>query len=156
MAEWPEDKKSLYGKLAPAPSLWSYLELGADLTLAPDPRRSEALKKIIGALRLPRGTSAFVPAALPDSAANNQLKPDSGFFMAGLERVNPKLVIMFGKDALGISPYKNLQLNNFQESVAKGRLILLLPSLTDVMAKQSTLDSTIIFLKSAFNKIKIF
>ncbi|MDR0828173.1 MAG: hypothetical protein LBN33_09935, partial [Desulfovibrio sp.] len=65
ISAWHESWKKIYSRTPKAPLIWTYVELGLDLSGQGDPRRSQFLKELIARLDLPRGSSAFWPLCLP-------------------------------------------------------------------------------------------
>jgi hypothetical protein len=86
-------------RLAPSsPKLvWTYLELGQDLAGRADQRRSECWRKLIARLGWPRGTVAFWPYALYREGTH---RPDRDAFLAGLKRLDPSGLVVFGAKPL--------------------------------------------------------
>lgn len=68
-ADWPQAWQQLFERTEPAPLVWTYAELGLDLSGKGCRERADCLRHIIGSLQLPKGSSAFWPVCLaaPDS-----------------------------------------------------------------------------------------
>jgi len=65
--EWPAQWQQIWGKVrVPSPVVWTYWSLGEDLCGTANPERGALLRRIIGALQLPAGSSVFWPVALPE------------------------------------------------------------------------------------------
>ncbi len=97
-AAWPEPWP---GHLAKAPSrprlVITYVELGLDLTGRADPRRGNLWRTLIRDLGLAgQGGVAFWPVAVPQG---EDLIFAPAFFRAGLARLSPRLVAVFGDKA---------------------------------------------------------
>jgi len=86
--------------LAKAPAaplmVWTYHELGSDLSGRADPSRGALWRELIKLLELPRGSVAFWPFALPAGEEDVVLMEP---FLAGLARIAPKVLVVFGADA---------------------------------------------------------
>ncbi|MUM77614.1 hypothetical protein GKC30_08215 [Pseudodesulfovibrio sp. F-1] len=96
----PEPWATYFSKAAPSPRIiWTYLELGLDLSGHADTRRSAVLRNLITHLRWPRGTTAFWPVAACHDGA---LKPDGAMFWRGWEHWRTQHIVCFGHDALGV------------------------------------------------------
>ncbi|MDL2316259.1 hypothetical protein LJC59_04185 [Desulfovibrio sp. OttesenSCG-928-A18] len=199
--------------MRPAPIVWTYPELGADLTGTGSRERSDYLKRLIQALGLPKGSSSFWPLCLPqqpvvedspapasqsappapapDSGGPLQAEPleaqkdgkatgpsasaaapgaqaacapepghkpgpepgqesDSVWFQAGLARLRPRAVVMFGPEATAMTGLPlQLQLP-FTQQILRGMLFVLLPPLGTPQAGADILDSSATYLRSAF------
>ena len=152
--DWPGPWQRILEKVKPAPIAWSYAELGKDLLLASNPERSAALREIIAHLRLPKGSSTFWPACLPEGvAAETALKSaPQDFFRAGLDLLEVRFLVVFGPGALRGSVYGRLRLTPFSEQVSEGRLVLALPEFASLLAERSRLNKVISFLDSVFSR----
>lgn len=131
-----------------APILWTYPELGVDLEGNGDPARSARLRELIGALHLPKGTSCFWPLRLPDE----QPEDAAGQFQAGLERLNPRAVILFGVEAILQSGLPLADLTTpFTQSLHAGRVFLLLPGMDRLTADPGLSSPSAVFLSAQFS-----
>ena len=114
------------------PLLWTYQELGLDLSGKADPTRSNMIKKIITTLKLPAGSSNFWPHSLPEQTPQGQefiQKPD--FFAQGFAALEPQFLLAFGKPSLeaiipstNSLPYSYTNYNN--------KVLIYLPSLEEL------------------------
>ncbi len=95
---WPAPWPGLLAKAPPTPRLViTYLDLGFDLTGRSEPRRSALWRTLIRDLGLAgRGLVAFWPLALPEGET---LRPQPDIFLAGLRRLFPSRLAIFGCDA---------------------------------------------------------
>lgn len=148
----PAHWEAVLAKVKPAPVVWTYKELGEDLFVKGNPERSQALKELIGGLGLKGGTSTFLPVEFPGSKADGT---EAWCFGALLERLNGRILVSFGPEALALSPYASLGLAPFHEKIVQGRMVLCLPSFSDILSRRERFDSTKVFLRSAFSKINI-
>jgi len=97
---FPEPWASYFAKAATSPRIvWTYLELGLDLSGQSDPRRAAALRNLITHLRWPRGTTAFWPVA---ACIDGALRPDGPMFWKGWGQWNTPHIACFGEDALRV------------------------------------------------------
>ena len=152
---WPEPWKSWAAKTAPAPVLWSYHELGADVTgLGRSAERAAFFREILAELRLPRGSSVFWPCAMPGANGPtgegcHTLCPAPSVFAAGVDRLNPRILVVFGEQALD-----DMCLGNacgvFQQVMVDGRLLTLLPSINELITGASQRSSVVSFLRGVF------
>lgn len=150
----PGPWQKLMQKLRPAPVIWAYAELGHDLMLQGDPKRSAILKHMIGGLRLPAGTSSFLPLNVPGmDAAENEL--EKTLFWQVLNHLKGRVVVILGQQSFAASPFAAAKLNVFQEQVLGGKLVLCLPDLATLQKDSAMLDSTIIYLRSALQRINL-
>lgn len=95
-----EDWKSILAKSPKAPPVvWSYYELGFDVTGQGDPERGKLLRSILAHLRWPKGSSGFVPAGLPDSGS---IQPDMQSAWTAIAELGAHTLICLGTDAADI------------------------------------------------------
>ena len=132
---WPDPWPQLLQKTRPAPLLWTYAELATDL-LAPDTAstaRSAVLRVLIRELGLPKGSSAFWPLFASGDATKEPAGATvpfccSCYFLAGLVRLTPKVVVVFGARAAGDAPAAA----PYTQGIVGGRAFVYLPSLSDL------------------------
>ena len=108
--EWPELWVRQCGHVPARPLVvWTYAALGRDLCCTPDPERRERLRALLQPLHLPKGSSGFLPCILPDLPAGSPMPPDLGgmdftpnrrVFWAILQETRPRLLVVFGLNAL--------------------------------------------------------
>ena len=152
----PAHWSAVLDRVNPAPIVWTYLELGQDLFVQGDPGRSRALKELIGGLGLKGGTSAFLPVLLPASPPEAAKDGSEAWcFGAVLSRLNGRILVSFGSEALALTPYAALRLEPFHEKIVQGRIVLCLPSFAEILAAPARFEATKVFLRSAFAKINI-
>lgn len=154
---WPELWQRLFQKASPAPLLWSYRELASDL-LHPDQSssaRSAVLRALIKALALPAGTSTFWPLQLdaselpPSEQAQGLPFCCSNFFLSGLSRLQPKIVIIFGdqESDSGPPPYTS--------DILGGRAYVYLPPLAQFSQSQEAMGKAVNVLRSMVMQFSI-
>ena len=135
--------------LVPAPVLWTYAHLGADLTGQGSPERSAFLRSVIQNLRLPKGTSVFWPYAFPENTEGAGT-PEQGYaaFRQGVVKISPKMLIFIGKEALAPTEGQiDLHLP-FTQKLYQGRLYLLLPDFAALLETPSLFEQTNSFLRA--------
>jgi hypothetical protein len=95
---WPGPWPALFAKAPSAPRLViTYAALGEDLTGRPDPRRSHLWRMLINELGLAgQNAVAFWPVSLPGSDDPGR---DLDISVAGLKRLSPRIVAVFGDAA---------------------------------------------------------
>jgi hypothetical protein len=95
---WPDPWTAIFAKAPARPRIViTYFELGLDLTGKADPRRGGLWRKLIVDLGLSgKNTVAFWPVALPEE---DHLTPRSDIFLAGLLRLAPGVLAIFGTQA---------------------------------------------------------
>lgn len=157
---WPSEWQALFVRTRPAPLLWTYAELGADLTFPDHPGRAERsalLKECIGRLHLPKGTSMFWPLTLPRASlaaeTNDNETADAAlsesFFFAGLERFRPTVTVLVGPET-AVSTGAGLSIDSpFMQEVAGGILYVLLPDFASLATDEEALDKACVFLRTA-------
>ncbi len=168
---WPAPWRALLGKTPqPAPVLWTYWALGLDLSGCADAARRDTLRRILGALQQPKGSNAFWPVAMPapDAAASatapdaaaSVTAPDGGadpatepvvdpaLFLAGVERIAPRLVVVMGSKALrAFAP--DLRARPYQQIPWRGKLLIVLPDMDNLIAAPATVEAVIAYLRTA-------
>ena len=77
--------------------VWTYRELGSDLSGRADPARGALWRELIKLLDLPRGKVAFWPFAVPAGREGEEVRMEP--FLAGLARIAPKALVVFGEEA---------------------------------------------------------
>ena len=135
--------------LPPAPVLWTYAHLGADLTGQGSPERSAFLRSVIQNLHLPKGTSVFWPFAFPENTeGSGTTEQGHAAFRQGVAVVSPKLLIFLGNDALApMQGQIDLHLP-FTQQLFQGRIYLLLPDFAALLQAPSLFDQTNSFLRA--------
>lgn len=132
--------------------VWSYHELGQDLTGIGSADRGNLFRKLILELRLPAGASTFWPTAVPferEADAEPGIMADSAVFHAGLGLLQAKAVVLLGEQGLRDAEYGSLPL--FQQRVDAGRLIMHVPDLDKLMRQDAQFRVTVTFLQTALN-----
>lgn len=155
-ADWPQPWADWFGKISSAPILWTYHELGADLTgIGRSSERSSFFRGIITELRLAKGSSVFWPCAMPDARSPQSSEPlaDPAIFSAGLARLSPQLIVVFGKKALedlGL-PFEGTY---FRQVIVEGRLLLVLPEIGDLIEGVAQRSSALSLLRAVVASIQ--
>ena len=154
-AAWPGPWGGWAAKITPAPVLWTYHELGADLTgIGRSPERSVFFKDLIGELRLPKGSSVFWPSAMPvaETGDTAPLLADAAVFSAGIARLAPQVVIVFGARAL-----EDIGLDGavrcFGQAMVEGRLLLLAPEISALLQNRAQRASTVSLLRAVLTSV---
>ena len=159
---YPEAWRSLLERTNPAPILWTYAELGEDLAGRGDKERSACLRRLIGSLQLPKGSSVFWPVRLASpndgesapAPLNGEESAPGGigdFFQAGLRHLAPKVVIILGALAVELSGL-GLSLNvPFTQQIHGGILYVLLPDFNAILAKPPLEERAGVFLRTALS-----
>jgi hypothetical protein len=148
-ADWPQAWRELLAGASPAPVVWTYAELGDDLAGSGSKERSACLRRIIGSLRLAKGSSAFWPVRCAARAKTEDMN-DARFFQEGLRRLAPKIVIMLGRESVPLSGLDITLSASFTQQVRMGVLYVLLPDFTDILSRQTDLEEKICaFLRMA-------
>lgn len=149
-AAWPAAWKNWFSRIAPAPVLWTYHELGADLTgIGHSPERSAFFKKLLGELGLPKGSSVFWPSAMPMAKEGEDaaLRAEPAVFSAGLSRLNPQVVIVFGEMALEDMGLAG-RIRPFRQEMVEGKLLLCLPEIDVLLHNQGQRASSVSLLRA--------
>lgn len=157
--QWPPAWQSAWAKISgPAPVVWTYWSLGDDLCGKANAERGALLRRIIGSLQLPRGTSAFWPVAMPqhegqDASGESNLIADPSLFLAGIERIKPRRVFAFGSRALhsfaphcGLRPYQFVHFNGFR--------LYAMPDIDYLLESPGPVDAVISCLRVALQQTR--
>ena len=165
-SNWPEEWRTLMARTAPAPIVWTYAELGEDLSGQKNAERGDCLRQIIGALRLPKGSSSFWPVCLASAedgreTARAEMSPHTPalaacrYFQAGLRLLAPKVVILLGTQTLSLSGLKLHVSIPFTQQIHRGVLHMLLPGFDELLAKPSLKEQSCVFLRTALTGLLI-
>ena len=146
--EWPQQWQAYWSKVSiPSPVVWTYWSLGDDLSGHADPQRREVLKKLIGSLKLPRGTSSFWPVSASGQNAN-ELEAAPEIFLAGLRRLRPRYSVVFGSKALkSFMPESTLRPYLFTQFL--GHRLIALPDVDYLVKSPNMLAPVIAYLRTA-------
>lgn len=148
---WPEAWQALFARTKPAPVLWTYPELGLDLSGQGSKLRSAHLRELIGQLQLPRGSSTFWPLCL--AAEENATKTEADIFKGGLILLQPKVVVLIGPRSMPLADL-NIDLHMpFTQQIFQGMLFVLLPEFAAILESASLADKASVFLRSALARI---
>jgi hypothetical protein len=176
---WPPLWQFVLDRTRPAPLVWTYAELGTDLTRQGSRDRSELLRSLINQLQLPKGSSAFWPVWLPSRTPDEDLSvpseldsakapvgdaepdapppdlfPSNGshrFFQQGLHFLQARLVIFFGQRAFDLAALSAPLSMPFTQRIHNGILFVLLPDFAQLFASASQVDATRVFLRGALS-----
>jgi hypothetical protein len=152
-AQLPAAWRKILSKVRPAPIAWTYPELGHDLLLSGNAARSRALKELIQALNLAKGSSTFWPASLPDvpEGRKSDQPVSADIFRSGLDYLGVKYLIVFGEETLRGTSYEKLTLKPFAEQILNGRLLLPLPPFELLLKDNSWMEMVTRFLRSVLS-----
>lgn len=150
LSQWPRNWSALYNKTKPATIVWSYPELGTDLTGNSDKARGAYLRSLIGALNLPKGSSTFWPLSLPDDTTDVQ---SGHFFQLGLQLLQPRAVLLFGKESIRQSGLSIPLTNPYTQTIIQGILYILLPDFPTLIPKKESVFITCTFLREILRTV---
>ena len=141
---WPPEWREVFSKTRPARCLWTYPELGLDLSGAGSSERSVFMRSLISQLSLPKGSSTFWPYSLPTGEG---LRTNISVFRQGVQLLSPAVIVYFGSLALQETQAQvNLALP-FTQEIVKGRLHVLLPDFSVLLSGTTGLPKTVTFLR---------
>ncbi|MDL2210439.1 hypothetical protein LJC26_06520 [Desulfovibrio sp. OttesenSCG-928-O18] len=147
----------MFVKLTAAPILWTYHELGADLSgVGRSPERSTFFRELIGELRLPKGSSVFWPCAMPVSGADGEasLCPDPVVFSVGLARLSPQLVVVLGERAMADMGLAG-RCGYFRQVMVEGKLLVLLPEIEELLRGAVQRSSAVSLLRAVISSVNL-
>lgn len=162
---WPGQWQKLFAKARPAPVLWTYHELGLDLLGGGEAARGALFRRLLSELRLPKGTSAFWPTAVPQEApgsANAATDSDFGpleanapVFWAGMTLLKPRVMVVFGVAALQDMGLDAADFPLFQQRIFEGKLIVHVPDMSHLLANEAHLMPALSLLKAVLHSFTI-
>lgn len=148
--QWPAPWDEYALKVKPGRALvWTYAELGQDLSGQGNAERSNLLKTLIAPLKLPPGSSNFWPYC---SLANRNQAAEAELFLLGAKLLDPKFIIVFGESAF-TNIFPGCEREEYSYSHVAGRILLLLPELGQHKQK-NILDQSIAFLQNFTQALK--
>lgn len=146
---WPPEWEELWNRLSvhcPHPVIvWTYPELGDDLSGKSSTERRRVLQSLMRKLRMPKGSHAFWPYTLSSADAGS---PD--IFQAGLHRFNPRTVIIVGDRVVAdLACLGDLPAVPLQVKVCSGRQFLRIPDFRELASMQdSSFDQLVSIMAS--------
>ena len=152
---WPAAWQGIFGNTKPAPLVWSYAELGLDLSGCPSSERRDLMQRLIAGMRLQRGTSAFWPSALPASDSAGTLVPNPHVFFAGLELLSPRLVVLFGRATLEDAALDPELLPPMHQAVIRGKLFVHAPAVAELLQPGRSVDVLISLLRAVADTLRL-
>jgi hypothetical protein len=114
------------------------------------------LKSLIAELRLPRGSSVFWPCALPGVPAEDTdaLRADAALFAAGVARLSPRVLVVFGETALADMGLAGA-LGYFRQTMIEGKILVFLPDIDDLLQGAAQRSSAISLLRALFGSLSL-
>ena len=148
---WPESWQALLARTRSAPILWSYPELGLDLSGRGSSERSACLREIIGKLQLPKGTSTFWPMPAPEADESGVCEgpPRGSLFAEGVRLLQPSVIVLLGIRAVELSGLELTLRTPFTQQILRGMLFVLLPDFSALLSNGSLPDKSCVFLRTA-------
>ena len=118
--------------------------------------RSNFFKALIGELALPKGSSVFWPSAMPGSETEGDtaLHAHPSIFSAGIQRLSPQLIIIFGETALADIGLAGRVLP-FRQELIEGKLLVLLPEIEALLHNQKQRMSALSLLRAVLASVRI-
>lgn len=154
---WPPAWQALFAQTRPAPVIWTYPELGLDLSGRGSKERSVWLHGSIDKLNWPRGTSAFWPLCLGEECCGDEgdVAPEAAVFKAGLHLLQPKVVVLVGARAARLADAGLTLRTPFTSQIVRGMLFVLVPDFVALLESPSLTDATCEFLRIALRGVNI-
>lgn len=154
-SEWPEPWRGWFAQTSSAPVLWTYHELGADLTgIGRSRERSDFFRNLLAELGLPKGSSVFWPSAMPVSAEDPSPVPHAPLFIAGLRLLMPRVVVVFGDAALEDMGFHGV-VGQFGQVMVEGKLLVRLPGIEELLRGDAQRSSAVSLLRALFVGINL-
>lgn len=149
---WPKEFQAYFQRLSPSPVVWCYEALGDDLFGQSDQQRSDCLKKLIGELHFPKGTSVFWPPSIPkvaDTAISQQV------CLQALQELFPKLIICLGSGPVLSFLRGADEPLPFTQRLVKGHMVVFLPDFKDLIANTSLFNQSVLYLRAIVSQLFI-
>lgn len=142
--KWPHDWKILLKNTPKTPRiLWTYEELGCDLTGNANPAHRKLLQQLIEDMQLPKGSHAFWPLCLfPDKATAFE---NAQMFISGIYNIAPEWIIFMTRSipkALGLP-----SLCLFVPEIFWGRFVLFTQHIDELLQDELRYSQVLGFLK---------
>ncbi len=129
--------------------LWTYHELGLDLSGSGQPARGALFRRLLAELRLPKGTSVFWPTALPaGEGEGGPLAADRALFWAGVTRLQARVLVVFGPEALRDMGLEASGFPVYQQRIVNGKWVAAMPDISQLLADETRLAPTLSFLQA--------
>lgn len=121
-------------------AVWTYPELGTDLRGDASADRRRVLQELIAALKMPRGSHAFWPYALPPENT-----PAVDMFLSGLARFRPASVLLMGdRAASDLAPIGPLPAGALQNCLCRGCRFVRLPDMSVIAGSSASVRARLI------------
>jgi hypothetical protein len=150
-ADWPADWQERLKKTRPAPVVWTYWELGRDVSGVPDAKRRDLLQDLLKDLSHPPGTHSFWPLALPGPDGEQELSANTPVFWEGVRLLQSRAVVVMGSKALYALalPAGMRELRPFRQVRHQGRQLIVLHSPDMLIQEPQRLQALGEFLRQA-------
>ncbi len=147
LESWPESWKTCFFNAPKSPRiLWSYEELGQDLSGDPNYKHKDLLQQLLKDMSLPKGSHAFWPLQMfPNTTTPEE---NARIFISGIKLISPEWVVFMTGAAPKILGLSNLC--SFVPEVVWGRYVLLAPHIDDIYQNKNRYGQLISFLKIRF------
>ncbi len=145
--QWPAHWQERLRLTKPARVIWTYWNLGHDLSGEASDARRTLLRKILTDLKHPAGTHAFWPLAMPNPAASvSGLEAHVPIFWSGVEQLGARVVVVLGADA---AQALNFAVQNvpFTQIKHQGRPIILGKDMDELIEKPQVYDRMMTYLR---------
>ena len=146
-SSWPASWRALRERRSLPSSplvLWTYAGLGDDLMGEADPGRRQVIARMIMALKHPGGTHVFWPYVLPGEDFSDQ----PSLFWSGVEKLDPRVLLIFGSDARDALSLPRALLPFCQERLY-GRLVIQLPRPQSFVGDEAAFARVLAFLANS-------
>ncbi len=147
---WPQAWQERLRLTKPARVIWTYWNLGHDVSGEASDARRALLRKILGDLKHPAGTHSFWPVALPTQAkhahASTALEANIPAFWAGAEHLGARVIIILGDAA---TQALNFQVQDvpFKQMKHQGRPIILAKDMDELIENPHIYDRMMTYLR---------
>lgn len=154
-SSWPAIWREQFGHTKRGRIVWTYANIGKDLLAGRNPdsaesvesaqaraRRSQMLRKLLGALKYPAGTHTFWPCQLEES-----LEPE--IFWSGVRALGSRGVIILGEDCA--TALLGSKASPFTSPIFRGHRAIVLRALEDYSDQDH--ESIVSFLRSILAQV---
>lgn len=145
---WPAYWQALLKKTPPRPALvWTYPSLSRDLGGAADAAHRDYLRRLLGDMRMPKGSHAFWPLnSYPYAEGESEQTVDAAMFLGGIAALNPDTVILMCGDVpqgLGLD-----ELRLLMPVIVHGRRFVVTPHVDELIQDPQRHAQLMTFLKA--------
>lgn len=156
-ALWPDVWQQRLQKTRPGRIVWTYWNLGNDLSGVDTPGRQERsafFQRLLQALQHPQGSHTFWPVCLPaaPSAGEAALQANADVFWSGLPRLGARGVVIMGSAAVDAVQLPG-GLRPLQHTIHRGHRVWVLWDVDNMLHESQRYGRMLAMLQQAFHPL---